>query len=150
MANVYDDYKVGTLNGTYDWDEAAQVDCLLLRSDGVTPTYVSTHEFVQNMLDHAQNTEIAVGGYARVTSMAGKSVTETTGFANGLIAKAVFTSLAAGADVGAAVLYRFITNDAASPLIAFFDVTNTATNGGDIEIRWNGTDGNGIAVRLAE
>jgi len=150
MANVYDDYKVGTLDGTYDWDSADQVDCLLLRADGVTPTYVSSHEFVSDMLGHAQNTEISVGGYSRVTSLGGKSVTETLGFANGLIAKAVFTSLAAGQDVGAAVLYRFITNDAASPLIAFFNVADTATNGGDIEIRWNGTDGNGIAVRLSE
>ncbi len=48
-----------------------------------------------------------------------------------------WTSLGSGATIAGVILVKEITNDTASRLIAYFDVTNTATNGGDIVIAWN-------------
>jgi hypothetical protein len=49
----------------------------------------------------------------------------------------VWNTLGAGATIGGAILIKEVTNDAASPLLAFMDLTNTSTNGGDITVSWN-------------
>lgn len=43
-----------------------------------------------------------------------------------------WTSVAAGSTVGWVVVFKFVTNDAGSTPIFAHDVTDTATNGGDI------------------
>ena len=51
-----------------------------------------------------------------------------------------YTSLGVGARalVGA-VVYKFVTNDADSPIVAFIDLTGEAQpNGGDWTLQWNG------------
>lgn len=60
------------------------------------------------------------------------------------IADLTWTSLggASNTTVAAAVLIREITNDAASIPIAYLDFTDTATNGGDFTVDFDGTDGN--------
>lgn len=94
--------------------------------------------------------EIAVGGYSRQT-LAGlvRFEDDTNDFA-GLDANDVtFAALAAGATVGGAVLYRYsssggTTGDSGQELIAFYDVTDTPTNGGDITIQWASTSAGGV------
>ncbi len=52
----------------------------------------------------------------------------------------VFTAVAAGSTVGTVTIFKFVTNDAGSTPIASLDITDTATNGGDITISFS-TDG---------
>ena len=49
-----------------------------------------------------------------------------------------WTAIDAGTAAGV-LLYKFITNDAASPIIAFIDTGGfpVTTNGGDLGIQWN-------------
>lgn len=53
---------------------------------------------------------------------------------------ATFASQTGSQTVGAAIVYKFITDDASSPLIAFIDGTDLATNGTDVLVTW-GTNG---------
>ncbi len=48
-----------------------------------------------------------------------------------------WSSLGSGATIDGAVLYHHQTSDAASRLIAYFDLTDTATNGGDVSLTFN-------------
>lgn len=53
----------------------------------------------------------------------------------------VWTAVAGGSTVGTVTIFKFVTNDAGSTPIASLDITDTATNGGDITIQF---DANGI------
>lgn len=53
----------------------------------------------------------------------------------------VWTAVAGGSTVGTVDIFKFVTNDAGSTPIASLDITDTATNGGDITIQF---DANGI------
>ena len=44
---------------------------------------------------------------------------------------------AANDTIGAALIFKFVTNDADSIPIAYIDLTDTPTNGGDVTIQWN-------------
>lgn len=50
-----------------------------------------------------------------------------------------WSAVAGGSTVGWCVVYKFVTNDAGSTPIAVLDVTDTATNGGDITIQFAST-----------
>jgi hypothetical protein len=84
--------------------------------------------------------EIGVSGYARATLT---SPTVTVDAANNRVvldaADVTFSALAAGATIGGAVVFRRVAGaDAGTdPLIAFVDLTDTPTNGGDIVVQWN-------------
>ena len=155
MANIYNNAKEGMIDGTLDFDVGgALLHCLLLRSDGVTPTYDPNHVTVADVLGHAQNTETAVGGYVRdtLTSVAVKVALDPTNEGQVEAAKAVFSGLATGEQVGAAVVYKGdvgTANDATTNIVVgFYNTANLPTNGGDIEIRFDGVDGVGDFVRL--
>ena len=89
--------------------------------------------------------EINVTGYTRGFGGAGRktlaSKTWTTDKPNDRAefdaADVTWTALGSGTTIAAAILIKEITNDASSRLIAYVDVTDTATNGGDITIQWN-------------
>lgn len=147
MANVYEDEKMRLLQGLRDFDLPDDIQCLLLRSDGVTPVFVATHKKVSDVLAHAQNTEVTVGGYSR-QALTGETVVLVTPNAEARANKATFTSLATGQDVGAVVTFEENGADTVDENIGFYDVTNTPTNGGDIEIRWDGVDGVGSFLDL--
>ena len=49
-----------------------------------------------------------------------------------------WTAINAGT-IAWAVVFKEITNDASSPLIACVDVADIATNGGDVTIQWDAT-----------
>lgn len=94
-----------------------------------------------------------VSGYARY-ALTSKSVSETddgattNGFAFFKAANVTFSSLGTGNTVGGCILFRQGANNNASPLLAFYDVVDTPTNGGDITIQW-ASDGNGGVLKLA-
>lgn len=54
-------------------------------------------------------------------------------------ANPTWTAVAGGSTVGWVVLFKFVTNDAGSTPIAVLDVTDTATNGGDITVQFDST-----------
>jgi len=48
-----------------------------------------------------------------------------------------WTAVAGGSTVGTVDIFKFVSNDAGSTPIASLDITDTATNGGDITITFN-------------
>lgn len=54
-------------------------------------------------------------------------------------ADATFTAVPAGAAIDALAIFKFVTTDADSPLIAYIDGFSVTPNGGDITIQWQGT-----------
>jgi hypothetical protein len=78
------------------------------------------------------------GGAGRKT-LASKTVTQDDTNNRNLFdaADVLWTALGAGGTIDQAEAIVEITNDAASILLANFDVTNTATNGSDISLQWN-------------
>lgn len=99
---------------------------LLLKGSGYT--FNKDHDFVSDLTPGSN--EVAGSGYARVTAA---SKTRTIDDSNDRItydaADPAFGSIVAGETVSAMVLFRFVTNDADSILIAYYDLTDTATNG---------------------
>lgn len=49
----------------------------------------------------------------------------------------VWTAVAGGSTIGWVVIFKFVTNDAGSTPIFVLDVTDTATNGGDITVAFH-------------
>lgn len=85
--------------------------------------------------------ELSVSGYTGGFAGSGrKTVTITQQVNDGAnrvefaIDDQTWTSLAAGQTIGGAILYKHLTNDTSSTLIAFFDLTDTPTNGGNITL----------------
>jgi hypothetical protein len=102
------------------------------------------HNFVSDV-----TSEVSVSGYAR-QALANKTVTEddTNDFAYLDADDVAFAGLASGQTVGGAVLYLYNAADSAAPVIAFYDLTDTATNGGTITVQW-ATPANGGVLKLA-
>lgn len=48
-----------------------------------------------------------------------------------------WTAVAGGSTIGWVAIFKFVTNDAGSTPIAIIDVTDTATNGGDITVQFD-------------
>jgi hypothetical protein len=149
-ANVYNRYKTLLANSAEDLG-AATIRVLLLQSSG-PPTFDETHNFVSDVTGHANNTEMTVGGYSRqdLGSLSTAADPDPTDEGLAQAQKSTFTALAAGETIGAAVVYRFGTVDGDSEVIAFYDLADTPTNGGDIELLWDGTDGVGTFLKMIE
>jgi hypothetical protein len=52
-----------------------------------------------------------------------------------------WTAVAGGSTVGNVAIFKFVTNDAGSTPIAVIDVADTATNGGDLTLTPDATNG---------
>lgn len=123
--------------------DAADLRMLLLKSSAPT----ADTNFVADLTPGTN--ELTVSGYARHT-LAGETVTEddTNDFAYLDATDPVFTALASGETITWAILFRQVTNDSDSPVYAGYDVSDTATNGGDITIQFS-TPANGGALKGA-
>jgi hypothetical protein len=81
-----------------------------------------------------------VSGYARAT-LASKTATLDAG--NNRVsldaADVTFSALGVGATIGGAVVFRRAggADDNTDPLLAFVDLNDLVTNGGDVVIAWN-------------
>jgi hypothetical protein len=116
----------------------------------VDETYVfdATHNTVSDVI--AGSAEIAGAGYARAT-LANKTITEddANGFAYLDADDAAMGSIVTGETIGGAILYKHDAGgDSASQVIAFYDLTNTPTNGAAITVQWN-TPANGGVLKLS-
>lgn len=137
MASFLYTTGLAALLGSDDLGAAGQYKLLL-----VSPAYAEakSHEFA---------TSIAVGELA-VSNYARKAVTPTIAVNNALgservevsIADQTWTALGSGATIHGAVLVKDTGSNATSKLIAFFDVADTATNGGDVTLDFAAVGGN--------
>ena len=86
------------------------------------------------------------GGAGRKTVVTTVTLDDSLPGAHVSLADTTWTALGGAANntLGGVVVCKEDTNDAASPLIAFLDFTDTATNGSDITLDFNasGADGN--------
>lgn len=48
-----------------------------------------------------------------------------------------WTAVAGGSTITGVVVYKFVTNDAGSIPILYVELTDTATNGGDVTVQWD-------------
>ncbi len=123
----------GTINLTSD-----TIKVLLVTS---SYSFNPDHNFASDVSSNEISVTNYTGGFAGAgrKTLASKSITEddTNDLAYFDAADVTWTALGSGATIGGAILLKEVTNDGASPLIAFMDLTDTATNGGDITIAWN-------------
>jgi hypothetical protein len=109
----------------------------------VTTSY--TFDVDHNFISDVSSNELSVSGYTGGFSgsgrktLSGKSFTEddSSNLAYFDATDLVWSALGTGATIGGAILVKEVTNDGDSPLIAYMDLTDTATNGGDITVSWN-------------
>lgn len=133
-SRVYNKGMAKLLDSTIDL--ASDVIRVLLVDS--TYTFDPDHDFV----DDVSGDEIAVSGYARAT-LASKTLTEDT--ANDRFkfdaTDVAFGTLASGATVGGAVIYRQTGGDDSTPtndeLICFLDFSDTPTNGGSFTLQFH-------------
>lgn len=108
-----------------------------------------------NTLAELEGFEITTGtvsGYARQT-LTNTDVVEddTNDFAYLYASNVTFATLGTGNTIGGAVLVANTGGSAAnvdSKLLAFYDIVDTPTNGGDITIQW-ASNTNGAVLKLA-
>lgn len=145
MANVYNNAKELFLNSnTLDLDDGgATYTVLLLQS---SESYDPDDVYVADLAN-----EISVSGYSRQT-LSGRVVAQddTNDRADFSGNNVTFTALVAGQTIGAAVIFKFVTNDSDSLLVCYHDLTNTATDGSNVQVRWDSGGSSGDIIRLTE
>lgn len=131
-------------NADLDWVND-DIRCLLTTSS-YTPNQ-DTHAFVSSVTN-----ELSGGNYVRKT-LAGKATTQDDANDRAELSADNVTWTALGAAAGTplyAVIYKFITNDAASPLIGWVELTSPpAPNGGDYTVKWNNGSSSGTIFRAS-
>jgi hypothetical protein len=129
MAIVTNRGKALLMNGGLDLD--TQDIRVLLCTASFTPSV--DHNFVSEVTNECTGT-----GYAR-TALTSESVTEDDTNDRAVFDAADVTWTGANFGTPAyAVIYRFVTNDADSPIIAVHTITSpVATNGGDYTLVWS-------------
>ncbi len=134
MANALYDYaRAGFLTGLFDWGTGTG-------GDVIKAVLVDAGAYTVNLATHQYKSSIAGGAIiAGPVTLAGKATTGGAADATDL----TFTAVT-GVSIEAIVLYRFVTNDADSELIAYIDTATglpITPNGGDIIVTWdNGTN----------
>lgn len=106
-------------------------------------TFNPDHNFISDVVAN----EISVTGYtggfggAGRKTLASKTVTEDDTNDRSVFdaADVSWTALGAGATIGGAILVKEVTNDGASPAIAFLDPTDLPTNGSDVNLVFDAT-----------
>lgn len=135
------------LDGTIDIDN----DTLKVMLVDDNYTFNCDHDVVDpgsNGAADASHNEIVATNYTGGHAGAGRKTATVTVTANKTddrvdikIDDLTWTSLGGGANdtIAGAILFKEGANDAASRLLAYFDVTNTVTNGGDITLNFDAT-----------
>lgn len=141
MANVYSNAMI-LLGQGLDFDTPGDVFKLMLvnASESFNAADVYVSDVVANELSDAS--------YGRVTLEDGNVVTDGGTGADIEFTEADFGALSGGETINAAILFKFVTNDADSPLMAFFDLTNTVTNGSEVKVQFNSKASAGEAINI--
>jgi len=142
---VFNDFKANTMNGTIDLDtdtiKVALVDATFdgTLDDGPALSNITT-------LGELSGTGYTGGwgGAGRKTlASAAVAVDDVNDRASFDAADVTWTAINAGTINGAVIFKDGAANDTTSYVIAFIDLANTTTNGGDITIQWGA---NGILL----
>jgi hypothetical protein len=122
-------------------------------------TFNPDHDFVNSNTSSGANGEpkvfeIAPSGYSRQNLTLSRFEDDTNDFAGLDASDTTFTALGSGSTIGGAVIYLYsssgtlgagqTTGDSGQNLVAFYDLTDTPTNGGDITIQWASTSAGGV------
>lgn len=96
---------------------------------------------VKNTYTENLTTDEFVSSVTKITGTTDQTLTSPS-ITNGVFdaADVTFTAVPSGENAEAVVLYKFVTNDADSPVIAFIDsITGFPfpTNGGNVVIQWD-------------
>jgi len=109
-------------------------------------TFTATHTTVSQITAN----ELSTTNYVR-KDLAGKAITAATNVTSFLADNVTWTALgptSAGPTAAFAIVYKFITNDAGSLLLACIDFTDQTLNGSDFTLKWNGASSNGAVFTL--
>ena len=133
-------YNRGAYRALHSGLDGKDIRTLLVKS---SYTFDATHNTVADVV--AGSSEISVSGYARYDHA---TVTVAEDDANSRayldLDDAAFTSLATGQTIGGAVLYIYNASDASAEVLAFLDVADTPTNGGNVTIQWAATSAGAV------
>jgi hypothetical protein len=140
----YDNGRAYAIGGSLNW--TADTIQVLLVGNGYTPS--AAHQYVSDVVGQ----ELSTTGYVRKT-LATKSVLNDTGNHRADLKADNLTWTAIGTattpPVAAyAIVFKFITNDAASVLLGCIDNPDQALNGGDFTLKWDSQASNGAVLRV--
>lgn len=109
-------------------DGDAELDAATIKAMLVKDTYTFA----------ATETTIATAATHRVDGTTDQTLASIT-LTNGVFdaADITFGAVQSGFTAAGVVLYRLVTGDSDSIPIAFIDITDVATNGGDITVQWD-------------
>ena len=134
---VYAPAKTGIARATIDLD-ANDIRVLLVKVAASTTT--DTEQDAATISAFTTLGELVATNYVR-KALTGEVVNEdlTNDRAEFDAADVTWTALGGAANdtIGAAIIFKFITDDTDSIPIAYIDLTDTTTNGGDITLSWN-------------
>ncbi len=113
-----------------------------------TYSFDPTHATVADVIAGSQ--EISVSGYSRFNNSAPSVAKDGTNHRAYMdLDDSVFTGLAAGQDVGFAVVYEYNASDASATPIALLDFSDTPTNGSAFTVVWEAVASGGVAYVAA-
>jgi hypothetical protein len=144
MANlIYNNAKKIIGDGSIDWDAGGQTFRVLLTTAAYTPD-IDAHVFVSSITN-----ELSGGAYVR-KDIVNRAVTvdNANDRADYKGDNVTWTALNAGTAAWC-VLFKLVTNDADSLLIAALDIPDTLTNGTDFTLRWDSQASNGALFRIS-
>lgn len=104
-------------------------------------TFAATHNTVADVVAD----EITASGYARAP-LTNETVTEddANGFAYLDADDTLMGSIATGQTIGGAILYKYNASDSSADLVAFYDLSDTPTNGAAITVQWAAPASGGV------
>lgn len=110
-------------------------------------TYDPDHDFISDLGANEISATNYTGGFGGGGRKAATLTFEEQDANNRAIVKIgnlTWTALGGAVNdtIGGAVLVKEITNDGASKVVAFFDVNDTPTNGSDVTLSFDATNGN--------
>lgn len=136
MANVFNRGKLQLGEEAFS---GLDLRCLLLQT-AVPYVFDPTDNFVANVITGGV-VEISVSGYARqVLANIAATENDTDNRVEYEADEVQFTALAAGQTIDSAIVFEFVTNDADSPVISYYNLVNTPTNGGNAIVQFDGSD----------
>ena len=140
----------GVISGTGGLTKAGTGTLTLSTANTYTGAVSNANSNTVSEIVSYELTTGTVSGYARQGPLASRATVEddTNGFAYFYAANVTFSTLGTGNTVGGAILFKNTGSDSTSGLIAFYDVVDTPTNGGDITIQWAAAASGGV-LKLA-
>jgi hypothetical protein len=125
-----------------DWDAGGQIYRVLLATTSYVPDQ-DAHIFVSSVTN-----ELSGGGYVRKDITNRTSVKDNVNNRTNWMADCPTWTTLTGTWRWA-IVYKFGTTDADSPLLRAIDLTAVTSSGGDFLLRWDGQTSNGAVFRIA-